>query len=361
MLTDVRSLTEGQPCAILGVGHTAAQAAFCFTNTEFILNEPPKQHPGALSLIGRHRMFHEFETKLGRQVSQAMLVERAAAKFVETTGIETRQMWPGTAADLGIEAARRALADARIDSSQIDAIIVGTNTGTGYASTADHIKLGLGAPIAAQCVDMQEACSIGGIILEFGWEKIRRRRYRHVLVVGSEKATTLASPDDYKAANLFGDAAFAMVLGPADRDDFIFFDSGSDPYDEKIGYIERKDGAFTQKGGAVMKYVAKVVPGMLDNIFKELKIDPATVHHFFPHQPSVRVLDVLMESLRKQWPSFNATVHQNIEEMGNTSGACTGWMISRAKARGELKPGEFCLVATFGSGMSWGVYGFIVR
>lgn len=357
MLTDVRSLIEGQPCAILGVGHTELGAEYQFDNRRFILN--PDKVPGALSPLGRRQLFNDLS--LGAAQSEDELVALADEKFIATTGIRSRMIFDGTVGELAAMAGRQALFNAQVESSEIDAIIVGSNTGSGYPSTADRVKNALGVPLSALCFDVQEACPVGAIAVELAWKIIRGRFHRRVLVVAAEKATTLASADDYKGANLFGDAAFAFVLGASTTEDFIFFNSGSDPYDEKAEYINRTPDGFTQNGRAVHKYVGKVIPDLLGQTFEQLRLDPSMVHHFFPHQPSAKTLDFLIENLQARWPTFSPVIHRNVEEMGNTSGACTGWMISRAKARGELKPGEFCLVATFGSGMSWGLYGFIVR
>lgn len=359
MLIDVRSLTDGQPCAILGVGHTVLPETCRYDNQRFILN--PDQAAGALSLLGRHRLFHELETKFGRGQSETELAKLADEKFVAATGIQSRLLFPGTPAELGAMAAEQALEQAGVAASELDAILVGTNTGSGYPSTADRVKDLIGARADAVCFDLQEACSVGAIAVQQGWEKIRSRMYRKVLVVAAEKATTLASPDDYKAANLFGDAAFAYVLGADTIDDFVFFEAGSDPSNGQSEYITKTPTGFQQSGPAVHKYVGKAVPELLARTFERLKLDPATVHHFFPHQPSAKTLDFMVDNIRRRWPTFNPVIHRNVEEMGNTSGACTGWMISRAKAAGQLQPGQFGVVATFGSGMSWGLYGFIVR
>ncbi len=358
MLTDVRELRDGQPCAILGIGHTVLDEQLRYDNPRFILN--PENSPTALSPIGRNRLFHELERKTGR-MKDADLAALADKKFIAATGIRSRMMWPGSPAELGALAAKQALADAQVSVDQIDAILVGTNTGNGYPSTADVVKELLGAKSAARCRDLQEACPVGAIVVLEGWEKIRSGRYGQVLVMAAEKATSLASPDDYKSANLFGDAAFAYVLGPAEHDDFVFFEDGSDPSNKQSTYITKKPDGFHQDGGAVHRYVGRVVPELLEQTFKRLRLDPASVDHFFPHQPSTKTLDFLIGNIRRRWPGFNPVIHRNVEEMGNTSGACTGWMVSRAKASGQLKSGQFCLVASFGAGMSWAFYGFIVR
>lgn len=357
MLIDVRALTEGQPCTILGMGHTVLADVHRYDNARFIRER--------LSDLGKLRLLRSFvpDPTVEDDVLLSRLEEfipSADAKFIAQTGIHSRMVYPGSAAELGAQAAQAALRDAQCSAQDLDAILVGTNTGSGYPSTADRIKGLIGANSEAVCMDIQEACSVGAIVVQQGWEKIRSRMYRRVLVAGAEKASTLASSDEHKSANLFGDAAFAYVLGPGTTDAFIFFESGSDPSNDQAEYIVRTSTGFTQNGSAVHKYVGRVVPELLARTFERLQLDPATVRHFFPHQPSAKTLDFLIEHLQRQWPTFRPLMHRDVEEMGNTSGACTGWMIGRAHSEGTLQSGELCLVTTFGSGMSWGMYGFLV-
>jgi 3-oxoacyl-[acyl-carrier-protein] synthase-3 len=100
------------------------------------------------------------------------------------------------------------------------------------------------------------------------------------------------------------------------------------------------------------------MPGLIEETLNRMFIKPGDVDHFFPHQPSAKTLDFLLDQLHKRWPDWRAVEHRNIEQMGNTSGACTGWLISRAKHAGQLKTGQLCLVASFGAGMSYGLCAF---
>lgn len=345
MLLDVRD-HRGTPCRILGFGHTVLDDRDRYDNRRLAVE--------GLSDLARIELRHDLDPQGLLTLDE--LLTAAEAKFLDATGISSRYIFSGSIAELGKMAAERCLVDAHVSSSEVDAILVGTNTSDSY-SLASDIKLLINAPVNAFVSDIQAACPVGMTIVQLGWHLVRSGTYRRVLVIGVEKASTLASPHDYRAYNLFGDAAFAMLLTPGEREQFIFFDSGSDPFESKDQFIRKTDRGFVQNGRAVHKYVAQIMPVVLNNIFRELGLGPATVDHFFPHQPSARTVDVLLDNLRKTWPMFRATVHRNIKEMGNTSGACTGWMLSRAKAEGLLKPGQFCLVATFGGGMGWGCYG----
>ncbi len=361
MLIDVRTLRDGQPCAILGLGHTILPEEYQFDNRRFIEQR--------LSDLGRVTLHNDLNPddlwRTDGSLTDVELSDQdialADAKIIATTGITSRMIFPGSPAELGTLAATACLADAKVSVDEVDAILVGTNTSDSY-SLASDIKLRLGVPDRAFVSDVEVACPSSVAALHLGWMMVRSRCYRRVLVIGLDKASTLvAQPkDDYKSDTLFGDAAHAILLGPGEQENFIFFDIGSDPTDQKDGYIRKEERGFTQKGRAVHKYVGSAVPELLVQTFTQLNLDPATVHHFFPHQPSAKTIDVLLGALTKAWTEFRAEVHRNVEEMGNTSAACTGWMISRAMKAGQLQSGQFCLVTSFGAGMSWGSYGFIV-
>lgn len=350
MLIPVTGSTPGQPCGIVGFGHSELAPHIYYDHRRFIST--------ILTSKARAEIQHELDP--GRTLTQTQLLAAANTKFIEATGIHGRYIWPGRVGELAEQAARPALVNAATKPDEIDAIIVGSNTSDSY-SLATDVKLLLSAPTSASVFDVQVACPVGVAIVRLGWHLIRSGTYRRVLVIAAEKASALASPDDYRAANLFGDAAFAMVLGPAGHDDFVLFDDGSDPFDGKEKYITRTINGFQQNGRAVHEFVATAIPIELDRALRQCQIDPQSIDHFFPHQPSAKTIEFLMKKLRRRWPAFRAQVHTNIAEMGNTSGACTGWMISRAQQAGQLQPGQMCLVASFGAGMSWGMYAFSVR
>ncbi len=349
MLIDARHLRDGQPCTILGLGHTVLPEKYRYDCGRFIQE--------ALSEAGRAELRLDLDPE-GR-LTAAELLATATRKFLDTTGISSRYIFPDSVAALAALAGEDCLLDAGAQASELDAILVGTNTSDSYTVATD-LKKKLGAPVPAFVCDMQVACPVGAVVVQLGWHLVRSRQFRRVLVVGAEKASLLASADAYKSANLFGDAAFAMLLGPGEREQFVFFDGGSDPYDGKDEFIRKTPSGFQQNGRAVHEYVARAIPEELDRVFTKLGVGIGTLDHFFPHQPSSKTLDFLLRKMRQRWPEFRATVHRNVEDMGNTSGACTGWMLSRARREGQLRPGQLCLVASFGSGLSQSSYGFVV-
>lgn len=356
MLRDVRSLTSGRACAIHGLGRSVLPASMLYTNERFILDEQR-----GLSLVGRNALFSEL---VGGQpsfggLSQAELVTMAVAKFESQTGIRSRYIFDGSLTELASLAARDALERSGSSTACIEAVLVGTNTPDEY-NIANGVKHQLGLYSGAYCNTMMAACPVGANVVYEGWQMVRHGEASHVLVIGAERATTLASHDLYRASNLFGDAAFAMVLGPSDTEAFEFFAYGSDPSDGKIEWIRKSPNGFAQDGKRVHKYVGDVLVAEVDRVLSALGINPASIDHVFPHQASVKTNELFETNLSRRWPDFHGRFHSNVARMGNTSAASTGWMMAEAQAKGELVSGQRCLVLSFGAGMSYSFYLFRV-
>jgi len=301
----------------------------------------------------------------------------SAEEVVETwrarTGIGERVFFDGPIEDMAAIAAKKCLVKADIPPGQVDVIIGGTNTGPGYPSLADHIKLRLGDEASqAMAFDMTEACSVGASSIMIGWNLIHSGFARRILIVCAERATTLTSPDNWKEANLFGDAAFAVCLTASEEESFLFFDADSMPFGGNVKRIYRSsDTGFYQDGPRVHKFVGSVVAKRLVAGVAEAGINPKDIAHWVPHQPSAKTLDLLFNKVTGQtiaeflenpdapWYNFRGVYHRNVETTGNTSGASTGSIISKAGEDGIIKPGETVVVAAFGAGLSVANYGFI--
>lgn len=349
MFVNVSALPSGVPCSIVGYGHTDLSDDPRFrqlTQEEFITE---KMSPTAIrELLGLPPPWPE------------EVINEVASKWVSQTGIGIRSFYDGMVQDLAVIAARKCLAQAKVDPEELDFIIGGSNTGPGYPSLADYVKLGLGKDSEAAAFDVAEACPVGCFAVYNGWLNIRAGVAKKVLVVCAEKATTLAPYDEWKGSNLFGDAAFAFLLVASEQESFRFFDMHSRPFGGKIDWIKKTANGFSQNGLLVHRFVVSEVPSILDAAVARAEIDPVTIRHLVPHQPSAKTLDSFLGRLANRWPTFVGLTHRNVETTGNTSGASTGSLISRGIQGGVIKPSEMVVVTTFGSGMSIGNYGFIV-
>lgn len=250
------------------------------------------------------------------------------------------------------------------DNFVVDAIIGATNTGPNYPSLADCVKekiaVKYGDHFPAMCFDVTEACTAGSVALAQGRALVASGMCQTVLVVCAEKATTLTIPENWQGSNLFGDAAFAVLLQASYKstdESFHFFNFDSLPYDGKLELIKKVPVVgFQQNGPKVHKFVADtVVPTIVDSV-ERAKIKPSEIKHFIPHQPSVKTVAFLEERLTELWPNFAGVFHKS-QGIGNASSASFGHLMSKKFHEGIIKPGELIVTATFGAGLSLAVVG----
>lgn len=350
MFINVKKLKVGVPCNITGFGHTEVSddpKRFQVVNQEEFIKE-------IMSDQGRYNLFGHGPPWSGQEIKEKAL------KCIKQTSINTRMFFSGNTAELGVIAAKKCLEHANVKPNELGAIIGATNTGPGYPSVADHVKLWIGGHSNAMCYDAYEACTVGSIVVFLGWNLIHSGICDKVLVVVAEKATSLAPYDDWLASNLFGDASFAFLLQKSQKEAFIFFDIDSLPYDGNLGFIVKTEEGFNQNGPQVHRFVGNIVVKSLVKAVGYAGLGPNTIDHLVSHQPSGKTLDLLEAKLRKRWTGFNGVFHRNVEIAGNTSGASTGLLISQGVHNGLIKKDQIAVVTTFGSGLSIGNYAVII-
>ncbi|MDQ5855824.1 MAG: 3-oxoacyl-ACP synthase, partial [Actinomycetota bacterium] len=117
--------------------------------------------------------------------------------------------------DMAVDAGAKALADAGLAPSDIDAVLVATCTMPSYipnaaGQTADRIGVR-----AAAAFDLNAACAGFCYGLGLASDMIRAGSAQHVLVIGAEKLSDWVDPMDRSTCIIFADGAGAAVVGPA--------------------------------------------------------------------------------------------------------------------------------------------------
>ncbi len=141
----------------------------------------------------------------------------------ETLGLE-RRFWvhePGTplapereygVVDLGVGAARAALADAAVPVSEVSLVVVATSTPhrmTAAVATAIGARLG----IRAACFDIRDGCA-AGIMALITAAQLAVASGGIALVIGVDTFSKIIPPNHRLAALSLGDGAGAVVVGP---------------------------------------------------------------------------------------------------------------------------------------------------
>jgi 3-oxoacyl-[acyl-carrier-protein] synthase-3 len=281
----------------------------------------------------------------------------------ERTGIKRRHI----AADdeftstIGLEAARRAMADAGVGPEDVDLIVVGTCTPDKvFPSTACIIQRQLGIK-GCGALDVNAACS--GFIygLDIADRYIRTGGAKVALVIGAETLSRITNWDDRGTAVLFGDGAGCVVLQASDEPGILATHIHADgEYEDllqvrcgvSVGYDK------TQAGGAYIEMngnaVFKRAVATFDNIARETVADLdgelGDIDWFVPHQANMRIIKAAAKKLGMPMERVIATV----DEHANTSGASIPLALDRAVKEGKIKRGDTLMFAAFGAGFTWG-------
>ncbi|WP_062526010.1 beta-ketoacyl-ACP synthase III [Demequina rhizosphaerae] len=261
--------------------------------------------------------------------------------------------------DLSERAARDAIAQAGIDASEIDAVILST-------ISYPHITPG-GAPVLADrlgatpaaAFDISAACA--GYCYGIGQADalVRSGAARHVLVVGAEKLSDFVDPADRSISYLLGDAAGAVVIGASDTPGigptvWGSEGSGAELIRQTDSWLDVRDKPGTpfptlrQEGPSVFKWASfKMAPVALQAI-EAAGITPDDIDVFIPHQANIRIIDQMVKQIGLP---KHVVVAKDIVDSGNTSAASIPLATERVLRDGDAKSGDLALQIGFGAGL----------
>jgi len=142
------------------------------------------------------------------------MVDTSDEWIVQRTGIRERRLAAEgeTTSDMGIKAARAALAAAGVEPTAIDLVVLATSTPDNtFPASAVAIQAGLGIAQGA-AFDLQAVCSGFIFSLASADALLRSGAFKRALVIGSETFSRILDWTDRTTCVLFGDGAGAVVL-----------------------------------------------------------------------------------------------------------------------------------------------------
>lgn len=308
-------------------------------------------------------------------------METSDAWIQQRTGIRERRYVPNhsgmATSDLGTLAAQRAIADAGLQPTDIDCIILGTlSPDFHFPGTAVLVqkKLGLEKTSCA-CFDIRQQCSAMVYGLQMADAFVRSGLYRRVLLIGAELHSHSL---DYTTRGrdvtvLFGDGAGAFVLGPAETDDpragimytsahadgtgamdlyLKIFEIARLPYVDYDAHDREQNQMMYPKMDGKRVFL-NAVRGMVMSTQAALAktgLSWDDIQWFVPHQANLRINEKVVEVANIP-PS---KVLNTIEIYGNTTAATVPLTIDHWRQQGKVKKGDRILSSVFGSGFTWG-------
>jgi 3-oxoacyl-[acyl-carrier-protein] synthase III len=252
--------------------------------------------------------------------------------------------------NMGVAAARNAIARAGIAVSQVGALLVSSGTfHRSFPGPAVEVARELGLD-SAFALDVPVASA--GSIFAFSLADTLAERFRNVVVVATEKMSPIAlrEPLNRSIAGLFGDGAGACVIssetGLAKILGSVLHSNGTCADALSLGF----DGVMTMSGRSVIVNSTEKVPACVRELLQSINVAVQDVKAFVMHQANRHLMDRVAESLEVAPETF----FSNIDRYGNTSSASMLIALHEWLESGAMHPDTTFVLAGFGAGYHWG-------
>lgn len=300
-----------------------------------------------------------------RVVSNQELCESLSTSdewIVSHTGISRRHIAGDdeSASTMGLEAARRALADAGVSAEELCMVIVTTSTAdyASYPSTAALIQGRLGA-VNAGAFDLSAACT--GFAYGAAMGKYYCQAHgKPVLVVASEVNSRILDWSDRSTCVLFGDGAGAVVLVPSSAPGMICEVLGADgtramSLVREAGLRSPEDlktppGFVRMDGRAVFQFAVRTMERVIRELLEKAGLTLDDVAHVIPHQANERILNAVARNMGISPDRF----FHNIQNVANTASASIPIALDEMHQAGMLHENDLILTVAFGAGLVYG-------
>ncbi len=312
---------------------------------------------------------------MGSYLPQKILTNQDLEKIVETTdewivsrtGMKERRIAgpEEPPSMMGFRAAQKALEESKLKAEDIDMILVATMTPDYITpSTSAIVQAQLGASRAA-ALDIQAACTGFLYGLSVAKAYIESKLYRHVLVIATEKLSTIVNYKDRNTCVLFGDGASAAVV--SDKGEGFSLDSfclGADgelaqlliipaggacqpPSAESVAqglHFLRMDGK------EVFKHAVRRMSAAAKECIAKAGLTEDQINWLVPHQANIRII----EAIAKSFNIPSEKVYKTVHKYGNTSASSVAIALEELIHEEEIQLGERILLVGFGAGLTWG-------
>jgi 3-oxoacyl-[acyl-carrier-protein] synthase-3 len=254
-----------------------------------------------------------------------------------------------TVVDMAEQAGAKALANAGMNASDVDLVLVSTCTmPTPVPAAAPNLaaRLGIDAPGA---YDISSGCSGFVYSINAASAAIRSGQARNVLVVASERFSGWLDMTDRSTCIILADGAGAAVVGPSDVPGLGPAVWGTDGTQHDSVAIDEETRFFRQDGQAVYRWATGTMAPIALEACERAGVKPEELAAFIPHQANLRIIDAIAKRLGIR----DEVVARDIVTSGNTSAATIPLAMSRMVERGEIPSGAPVLLLGFGSGLAY--------
>lgn len=259
-----------------------------------------------------------------------------------------------SATDMGVEAGRRALAQAGIKPQDIGMVIVNCCAPREtIPSEAVRIAERLGCPAVA--FDVYTACPAFALHVDFLRNYREEKLPEYVLCISTAAMTQHVNYNDRSDGAIWGDGAAAWVMSSRHKGKLEVVDSmfTADPTRCEAVVVD-SFGFFKQDGRAVRDFSVRQTVRLVKAIEERYPID-WNRDIFIGHQANRTMLEQIVNN--REIPAANHW--HNVTHLGNQAGAGAPAVLSMHWDK--ITSGQHIVVAVVGAGLSWGSIVFRAR
>ncbi|MEK7339505.1 MAG: beta-ketoacyl-ACP synthase III [Candidatus Rhabdochlamydia sp.] len=295
------------------------------------------------------------------------MVDTSDEWIVSRTGMKERRLAAADepTSEMGFQAAKKAIEKAGIDVEEIELILFATLTPDyPFPSTACLIQARLGAFNAA-AVDLQAACT--GYIYALSQAKayIESGMYRSILVVASEKLSSIVNYQDRATCVLFGDGAAACIVAAEGKGLFIsdiclgadgrlaellIIPAGGSKKPASIETVQASQHYLQMEGKELFKHAVRRMEMAASRCLERASLKKEQIKWLIPHQANMRII----EAIAKRFDVPMERVFLTLHKYGNTSASSVGIALDELLKEKDVEEGDNILLVAFGAGLTWG-------
>ena len=274
---------------------------------------------------------------------------------------------PSLMAEMALDAANKALAQAGKTAADVDAVIcAASNLERAYPAVAIEIQELL--DINGFAFDMNVACSSATFGIQAAADMVRSGSIRSALVVNPEICSAHLEWRDRDCHFIFGDVATATLIERAEAAQGPYFEIRSTrcatQFSNNIrnnngflrrsrpdGVADRRDMQFMQNGRKVFKEVLPLVSDHVAAHMADNGVVSDDLKRIWLHQANKSMNDFIGRKVLGRVPEPGEQPNI-LQDYANTSSA--GSIIAFSKYSDDLKDGDMGLICSFGAGYSVG-------
>ena len=212
--------------------------------------------------------------------------------------------------------------------------------------------------------DLQAACAGFIVALQDATAYVRSGMYKKVVVVATEKMSSMTNYKDRSTCPLFGDGAAAVLVEPTEQEgvgvidaelhvdgiglEHLIMPAGGSVKPASHETVDADEHYVIQDGRYVYKHAVTDMLTSTQSVMARNGLTVDDVDYLIPHQANLRIIEAVAE--RAGFPMDKVLV--NIQHTGNTSGASIPLCLDEYKHL--LHKGSKLVLTAFGAGFTWG-------